>query len=1053
MSKAVEGAALLGGAAGIFGLMALFPGSAFLAAPLMWHVMGALALSGVSMEAGAIASALTANRGAGITTRQAAAYRQIILGGDTRCGGISIFESTTGAENDQYNYVVVFSGHEIDSFVTLYLDGRQVYWQGSGPGYAVRNGYGFGGIANSSTYTGPDGNQYNFGGTGHSGIYVEARCGDQLPGDVMGSLTANDPNWAADGHGNSPWVAGCAYLYIKIEYNPTVFPNPPEIKVAVRGKNNIWDPRTETTGFSNNSALLAADVIRDTQFGLGDVEAFQDSGSLAQLIAAANICDEQVLVQALSSVTDTYESQYCASHKYDASAPPGDVIDVLLATCGGRISMPGGEWYIFPATWVGPSFTFDLNALAGPISWKPTRKQDKLYNRVLGTYTAPGFPWNILGNLYNKDGFYNGGIQNNFAFADQPTDYPPYAADPLHGYAADEYLEADSKLIGAWSNIVTYGLGDVISTGAGTSLVMFKSLVAANLGNNPATCSFPNGAAAAYNSGTTYAQGQAVASGGLFYVSLVNSNTGNTPSSSPSDWALCAWVPYANLLPMQLILPGVQSVTQAQRLAKIALLRNRAQGSGDLPCMQTVFQMQCCDVMEMTFAAMGWTEKYLEAVSATSSFSLLDGDDDGEQTLRDDFQLGVIETSPDIYAWDPATEELTVYDVAASPTQQNRTVAPPTGMSLTSGLATAVIGLDGVVQPRIEVQWTTPADALTTQIQIQYQTQGGTAGPWVNAGYVDAALNLGYIPGVVAGIEYGVRIRSVRSASGATSVWVEEDAYTVSTSLSVLSQQLALAQSSLTSAALSGGTADIYGVPFSAAYGNEAVSVAPSNYPLAGLNQGQLYEVYYVDTAYAGGAVTAIATQNPADYLSKPGYFLIGTIVTPVYGGGTSPGPWYPSAYADLQSGANQATQNPAAVYGPSTTPAVVSGAWVLPSLDQSDCIIYSGFPAVTTSGSCNLQIARNNLYAPANSGGSWLAEASLDGGSTWSTIESVAAPGSGITGVVNYAIPSGTALADLQVRLTAAPVASGAGPNTIAIALDYIFVYQVAFGPHPEFL
>jgi len=73
------------------------------------------------------------------------------------------------------NYIIAIAGHQIDSIVNLYLDGRQVFWHGSGVRYCVRNGVGFGGIADGNNHTGPDGTQYNFGGTGHSGIYCEAR--------------------------------------------------------------------------------------------------------------------------------------------------------------------------------------------------------------------------------------------------------------------------------------------------------------------------------------------------------------------------------------------------------------------------------------------------------------------------------------------------------------------------------------------------------------------------------------------------------------------------------------------------------------------------------------------------------------------------------------------------------------------------------------------------------------------------------------------------------------------------------------------------------------
>ena len=233
MSKAITGAALLVGAAA--GLAILTGGLSFAGIMALtsteMNVLGGLVIAGVGMEAAALSTALTSNRGMGIGTRQVAGPQQICYG-ERRLGPTFTFESTSGSSHDQYNYVAVFTGHEIDSFVNLYLDGRQVYWLGSGPGYSVRNGVGFGGVADASNHEGPDGQQYNFGGTGHSGIYVEARFGDQLDGDVMGSLTANDGNWAPSS-GGSPWCGGLAYLYIKIEYNSTLFPNPPEIKATM----------------------------------------------------------------------------------------------------------------------------------------------------------------------------------------------------------------------------------------------------------------------------------------------------------------------------------------------------------------------------------------------------------------------------------------------------------------------------------------------------------------------------------------------------------------------------------------------------------------------------------------------------------------------------------------------------------------------------------------------------------------------------------------------------------------------------------------------------
>jgi hypothetical protein len=116
---------------------------------------------------------------------------------------------------------------------------------------------GFGGWCDANDHIGPDGSTYNFNG---NLVYAEARYGDQLPGDVMASMTANDPNWAASAQG-SPYVGGCTYVYLQISYDAAMFPNgvESEIRFDVNGKCNIYDPRTQTHGFTTNWALLVAD--------------------------------------------------------------------------------------------------------------------------------------------------------------------------------------------------------------------------------------------------------------------------------------------------------------------------------------------------------------------------------------------------------------------------------------------------------------------------------------------------------------------------------------------------------------------------------------------------------------------------------------------------------------------------------------------------------------------------------------------------------------------------------------------------------------------------
>lgn len=748
MSKAIQGLAMLGAAVadGVAMFALASTGVGVAALPFMAHLMEALVVGGIAMEGAAAADALLQNRGMAITSRQPAAFRQIVYG-EQRVGGIIIYQSTTGSEHDQYNFVIVLAGHVIDSIVNVYLDGRQIYWQGSGAGWIVRNGIGVGGIADGSDHIGPDGQTYNFGGTGHSGLYFEPRFGDQSDGDVIGGLTANDPHWATTGAG-SPWVGGCPYGYLKIEYNQSVFPNVPEIKFTIRGKNDIFDPRTGTRGYTTNWALIVADVITNADFGLGDDSVNQD-----QLIAAANVCDEQISLAAGGT-----EDRYAAHWHTDTGTAPGDMLQTLMSAAAGRLSRIGGEWYIWPAYWQGPSFSFDETVLAGPVQWTPTRSLRELWNRVNGTYIAPNFPYNSQvypSDLYDTNGWYNGMIANTWPFAFQPTNYPQYAQDPLHGYAFDALLFEDSG-------------------------------------------------AQAYDAGKTYNIDDAVFVSTLLYRSLIDGNVGNTPASSPTDWAV--W--QGNLLPKELGQPCCLSVAQAQRVAKIQLLRNRQQGSGTLAMQLEAWQMQPVDVFNQTFAALGWIGKQLEVTKVDWA---VQKDRDGSPKVVVSF--GVQETDISVYEWS-TSEELTVYDVPSSPAQTPSTIPPPTGLALTSGVSTALRGADGTVIPSILASWTAPASSTLNGVDVQYEVNG--SGNWLDYGLVRPDVTQVFIRNVVVGTSYDVRVQSVQGS--ATSTWDEADGCLVqapsnSQSAYTINPQIVLSQTSPTTIALAACTCSFGGLP------------------------------------------------------------------------------------------------------------------------------------------------------------------------------------------------------------------------------------------------
>jgi hypothetical protein len=757
MSKAIQGAAMVAAGVGLAALWAFVPpvalGLTLAEANAMLAAGAGLVVTGASSL---IASALTSNRGMNITTRMAAGFRQIIYG-TQRVGGTTIYQSTTGAGGSGgtyvYNFVIVLATHEIDCVQNVYLDGRQVFFRSdgsignvgagkvssppattvtlSGGGvsaitasggsgfaqvaparYRVRI-YGGGGAgatayatggpgawavhvtANGSGYTsaptaeiqgaftfggharsddpdptsggyhkgygiGPGGQHYNFDGK----VYAEVRFGDQIPGDVITELTTNDPAWLSHTSGapGTPYVGGCSYMYLNVGRDAAMFPTYPEIRITVNGKNRIFDPRSGKMTFTENWALCVADVLTDVQFGVGDPNVNQ-----AQLIAAANVCDEQV------STSQGNESRYTLNLHYDTSSSPGDALGMMMPCAAGRLSYIAGEWYIWPAYWQGPSFTFDQSSLIEAPAWNPYRSFRELINRVTGTYTAPNFPYSTAGNLYDRNGWYYGTIDNIWAFAFQPTNFPQYAVDPLHGFASDIYLTED---------------------------------------------------------------------GGV-------------------------------QLPAELDLRGVLSIVQAQRVAKILLMRNRMQGSGTFRMGLEAWAMQETDVMQFTFNQMSWANKYLEVTRLDFVAEPAAG---GNGAVALTTSVSVIETAPDVYEWSPA-EELTPYDIAANPGAISANPLPPSNLTLEDDTATALMLANGLSLPRLLIQWIPPDDVyvnLGGHIQVQYQDASGVllGGIWIDAGMYDGASTSCYLTGLESITSLNVRVRALRG-NGAASDWVE----------------------------------------------------------------------------------------------------------------------------------------------------------------------------------------------------------------------------------------------------------------------------------------
>ena len=149
-------------------------------------------------------------------------------------------------------------------------------------------------------------------------------------------------------------LRGIAYTYARLQFDRDAYPNGiPNIKAVVRGR-KVFDPRTSTTGWTDNAALVLRDYLV-SEHGLGADAATEIDDAAA--IAAANICDEEVTLPAATpgfNFTADPASNVCTQFVPAGQRPLAlDVGDGIELTTTGALPAPlvaGTRYYAVPLT-------------------------------------------------------------------------------------------------------------------------------------------------------------------------------------------------------------------------------------------------------------------------------------------------------------------------------------------------------------------------------------------------------------------------------------------------------------------------------------------------------------------------------------------------------------------------------------------------------------------------------------------------------------------------------------------------------------------------------
>ncbi len=319
--------------------------------------INALTKKSLAKARSAAASVAAAQKGYGTNVNAVSpASDHAIIYGTQRVGGVIFYRSIT---NDQQylHTLLALAGHECEEIGTIYADNVALTLDGNN---FVTN--------DQFQIKDADGNVVN------SALRINKHLGSSTQ-DADADLVSEDTTWTTDHK-----ARGIAYIYIRAEFDTSVFPQGlPTFSAVVKGK-KVFDPRTSTTAWSSNAALCLRDYLI-SDYGLG-AESTEINDTVFS--TAANTCDENVTLSGGST-----EKRYTVDGSFVTALPPDDVIVDLVASMAGIIYYSQGQWGVKAGEFTSSVLTLDEDDLRSNLQVNTRHSRRDNFNTVSGMFSGP----------------------------------------------------------------------------------------------------------------------------------------------------------------------------------------------------------------------------------------------------------------------------------------------------------------------------------------------------------------------------------------------------------------------------------------------------------------------------------------------------------------------------------------------------------------------------------------------------------------------------------------------------------------------------------------
>jgi hypothetical protein len=199
------------------------------------------------------------------------------------------------------------------------------------------------------------------------------------PTTVNAFLKANCPDWK-----DSQIGRGLSFVRLSLRYNAEKFPSGiPDTRFIVRGRNDIYDPRSGAAGYTVNTALHILWYLR-MRCGVPDDEIVMDT-----FASAANVCAETV-----TNADGSTSPRYATSCVIGADEERTQVLQKLEASCAGKLIRVGGRWMLQAGAYYGPyDYEITEDMVIGTITGGTEPTNDGAINTVRGTFVDTTQSW------------------------------------------------------------------------------------------------------------------------------------------------------------------------------------------------------------------------------------------------------------------------------------------------------------------------------------------------------------------------------------------------------------------------------------------------------------------------------------------------------------------------------------------------------------------------------------------------------------------------------------------------------------------------------------